>query len=462
MALSHKHLAITAREWDAFMAAFYSVTEEFDLPTSDVEDLQAVLLSMRDDCISEGTAADAHPAGSTTTGTAGSSWFRSAPLYERLGGVYPIALFVDRLIDALLADPRVAIPVDGQRRNEASLKYLFMEVVCAIAGGPEVVTSLAYAETRLLLPARQMFFLLEAAKDASDHIPSSKLRTELLQALHQASADYIVDQRTSSPISQRHSERAVQIEALSRRAGVPLIYIPKGGVVRITFDASPAQLEQVAAGLADMGLKTVDRTKVKTASDAANGNLLSPAVIAARHAAPGAFVAARRRCFGDPRTLYGRTGGVFGLATLADALMEAWMAEPTLNGNTLVTRWHTSQQRAGFKFLVTQILGYLSGGPQRYTGRPMDVAHKHLGITAGDELASGNKGAWPARSVSRAMRATPSKSRTWADMPPTFLRARTEALQTARPPCAHISVRSDRLFQTLLFWILRVCAARSH
>ena len=59
MALSHKHLAITAREWDAFMAAFYSVTEEFDLPTSDVEDLQAVLLSMRDDCISEGTAADA-------------------------------------------------------------------------------------------------------------------------------------------------------------------------------------------------------------------------------------------------------------------------------------------------------------------------------------------------------------------------------------------------------------------
>ena len=60
------------------------------------------------------------------------------------------------------------------------------------------------------------------------------------------------------------------------------------------------------------------------------------------------------------------------------------MAEPTLNANTLVTRWHTSQQRAGFKFLVTQILGYLSGGPQRYTGRPMDVAHKHLGITAGE------------------------------------------------------------------------------
>ena len=26
-------------------------------------------------------------------------------------------------------------------------------------------------------------------------------------------------------------------------------------------------------------------------------------------------------------------------------------------------------------------MGYLTGGPQRYTGRPMDVAHKHLGIS---------------------------------------------------------------------------------
>jgi len=36
--------------------------------------------------------------------------------------VYPLALFVDRLVDALLADARVGIPVDGTKRNEASLK----------------------------------------------------------------------------------------------------------------------------------------------------------------------------------------------------------------------------------------------------------------------------------------------------------------------------------------------------
>ncbi len=37
----------------------------------------------------------------------------------------------------------------------------------------------------------------------------------------------------------------------------------------------------------------------------------------------------------------------------------------------MVARWHESQQKAGFKFLVTQIMGYQTGGPQKYaTGRP--------------------------------------------------------------------------------------------
>ena len=104
-------------------------------------------------------------------------------------------------------------------------------------------------------------------------------------------------------------------------------------------------------------------------------------MINARHASAGASVAARKRVYGDPRTLYGKGGGVFGLAKLSHLLMEAWMADPTLNGNAMVARWHESQQKAGFKFLVTQIMGYMTGGPQRYTGRPMDEAHMHLGIT---------------------------------------------------------------------------------
>ena len=34
------------------------------------------------------------------------------------------------------------------------------------------------------------------------------------------------------------------------------------------------------------------------------------------------------------------------------------MADGTLNDNAMVARWHESQQKAGFKFLVTQIMGY--------------------------------------------------------------------------------------------------------
>ena len=46
---------------------------------------------------------------------------------------------------------------------------------------------------------------------------------------------------------------------------------------------------------------------------AAGGKLLSRAVINARHASTGASVAARKRVFGNPRTLYGKGGGVFGM-----------------------------------------------------------------------------------------------------------------------------------------------------
>ena len=33
------------------------------------------------------------------------------------------------------------------------------------------------------------------------------------------------------------------------------------------------------------------------------------------------------------------------------------------------------------RFLVTQLMGYLAGGPQVYTGRDMAASHKHLGIS---------------------------------------------------------------------------------
>jgi hemoglobin len=37
---------------------------------------------------------------------------------------------------------------------------------------------------------------------------------------------------------------------------------------------------------------------------------------------------------------------------------------------------------AGFKYLVTEMVCWASGGPQKYTGRPMKEMHQHLMITA--------------------------------------------------------------------------------
>jgi len=247
-------------------------------------------------------------------------------LYARVGGVYPIALFVDRLIDAILEDPRIEIPRDGHKRNEASLKYLFTEVVCHISGGPEVITAQASNETKLLLPRNCWDVFIQTAELACNHLPTVH-RPALIQTFH-SNKELIVDD---------------------------------------TSNTSP----QIGGGAC----------AVKSMQEAAAGKQLSKATVSARHAAPGAFVAARRRVFGDPRTVYGRGGGIFGLAKVSDILMDRWMENPALNANTKVARWHESQQKYGFKFLVTQIMGYLTGGPQRYTGRSMAAAHKHLCIT---------------------------------------------------------------------------------
>eukprot|EP00441_Pelagodinium_beii_P033832 CAMPEP_0197637400 /NCGR_PEP_ID=MMETSP1338-20131121/12637_1 /TAXON_ID=43686 ORGANISM="Pelagodinium beii, Strain RCC1491" /NCGR_SAMPLE_ID=MMETSP1338 /ASSEMBLY_ACC=CAM_ASM_000754 /LENGTH=1270 /DNA_ID=CAMNT_0043209821 /DNA_START=41 /DNA_END=3853 /DNA_ORIENTATION=- len=372
LAEAHKHLNITGPEWEVFMAVFRSVCQEFALPSADTEDLIAILQSTEQDCV-------VHP-GEDVPPNPGPVHHDDKTLYALLGGVYPIALFTDRLVDAMLADKRVKIPVDGQKRNEASLKYLFTELVCNITGGPEILTAELLPETRLLITGRTFFYLLDAAKDASDHL-APQHRAELIQRLSKTQ-HLIVDPKRQTRISDVMRERQSLVEALGQKLGMDLLYVPGGGLVKLDFAATEIQVRAVQDGLAKLGFKTVEKTRVKSAGEAAAGNMLSSATIANRYAAPGAFVASRKRVHGDPQTLYGRGGGIFGLAKLADQLMDGWMADPALNANAKVAQWNESQQKCGFKFLVTQIFGYLTGGPQRYTGQPMDIAHKHLGITA--------------------------------------------------------------------------------
>src|SRR5881296_1681735 len=80
-------------------------------------------------------------------------------------------------------------------------------------------------------------------------------------------------------------------------------------------------------------------------------------------------------------SLYDRLGGVYSIATVVDDLIDRVMADPRLNANPLVDEAHHRVPPAGFKYLVTEMVCWAAGGPQKYTGRSMAESHKQLKIT---------------------------------------------------------------------------------
>ena len=86
----------------------------------------------------------------------------------------------------------------------------------------------------------------------------------------------------------------------------------------------------------------------------------------------------------DSPNLYERLGGVYSIATVVDDLIDRVMADPRLNANPLVDDAHHKVPPAGFKYLVTEMLCWAAGGPQKYTGKDMESSHRHLRITPGE------------------------------------------------------------------------------
>jgi hemoglobin len=80
-------------------------------------------------------------------------------------------------------------------------------------------------------------------------------------------------------------------------------------------------------------------------------------------------------------SLYERLGGVYSIATVVDDFIDRIMEDPRLNANPKVDEAHHRVSRAGFKYLVTEMVCWATGGPQKYTGRSMLESHAHLGIT---------------------------------------------------------------------------------
>ena len=81
------------------------------------------------------------------------------------------------------------------------------------------------------------------------------------------------------------------------------------------------------------------------------------------------------------QSLYDRLGGVYAIAAVIDDFIDRIMDNPRLNANPKVDEAHHRVSRAGFKYLVTEMVCWATGGPQQYTGRSMRESHVHLDIT---------------------------------------------------------------------------------
>jgi hemoglobin len=83
-------------------------------------------------------------------------------------------------------------------------------------------------------------------------------------------------------------------------------------------------------------------------------------------------------------SLYERLGGVYSIATVIDDFIDRIMVDPRLNANPRVDEAHHRVSPAGFKYLVTEMVCWATGGPQKYTGRSMKESHQHLMIIAAE------------------------------------------------------------------------------
>ncbi|MBL1102460.1 group I truncated hemoglobin [Streptomyces coffeae] len=86
----------------------------------------------------------------------------------------------------------------------------------------------------------------------------------------------------------------------------------------------------------------------------------------------------------QPTSLYERLGGIYRIATVVDDFIDRIMVDDRLNANPRVDDAHHRVLPPGFKYLVTEMVGEATGGPQRYTGRTMEDSHRDLRITANE------------------------------------------------------------------------------
>jgi hemoglobin len=85
----------------------------------------------------------------------------------------------------------------------------------------------------------------------------------------------------------------------------------------------------------------------------------------------------------DPEkpSLYDRLGGAYKIADLVDDFIDRILVDSRLESNPRVKEASERISKPGFKYIVTEMTCWATGGPQTYTGRSMGESHRNLLIT---------------------------------------------------------------------------------
>lgn len=86
-------------------------------------------------------------------------------------------------------------------------------------------------------------------------------------------------------------------------------------------------------------------------------------------------------------SLYDRLGGAYTIAGVIDDFIDRLFIDPIITANKKVAAEIGRINKAGLKYLLTEMVCEESGGPQKYTGRSMKESHEHMNITEAEWLA---------------------------------------------------------------------------
>ena len=119
-------------------------------------------------------------------------------LYDRLGGVYNIAVVVDDLIDRVMGDPRLnANPRVDEAHHRVSaqgFKFLATEMVCWASGGPQHYSgrSMGDAHRHLMITSDEFGAFMDDLQQTLDKFAVPPPQQEELKAIVESTRESIV------------------------------------------------------------------------------------------------------------------------------------------------------------------------------------------------------------------------------------------------------------------------------